>query len=98
MDTVALFTKLLDTALTLAVMGVVIWWLQRVLVQSNARTDAERAARLNAMDKEIERQRADLDRQRKRNDECERDRLEIHRELVELFRNNPDLARPRKGY
>jgi hypothetical protein len=91
MDTVALFTKLLDTALTLAVMGVAVWWLQKTLAQFIGRWDQERAARLDAMDKELQRQREDIARQRERNDECERDRLAIHRELFQLFKSNPQL-------
>lgn len=96
MDPAIFFTKLLDNAIALAAMAIAVWWLQKTLTQFINRWDEERADRLNAMDKEIERQRADLDRQRTRHDECERDRLNIHKELFQLFKNNPNLTQPKE--
>jgi hypothetical protein len=93
MDTTQLLAKFFDNALTLGAMAVAVWWLQKALSQFMGKLDSERTARLDAMDKEIERQRADLDLQRTRNDECEKDRITIHRELIELFKNNPNLSK-----
>jgi hypothetical protein len=91
MDPTTFYTKLLDNALTLVAMAIAVWWLQKTLAQFIGRWDQERAARLDAMDKELQRQREDIARQRERNDECERDRLAIHRELFQLFKSNPQL-------
>jgi hypothetical protein len=72
------WSKLVDSGLTLSLMGIAVWWLQRVLTQLIQKLDAERKERLDAM-------QAEIDMQRRRNDECEKDRADIHRQLLDLY-------------
>jgi hypothetical protein len=87
----AFFAKLADNALTLAAMAIAVWWLQKTLAQFIGRWDEERSARLDAMEKAMEKQSVEIKEVREENKECQRDRIHIHTKLLELYRMNPTL-------
>jgi len=91
MDLTAFFAKLADNALTLAAMAIAVWWLQKTLAQFIGRWDEERSARLDAMEKAMEKQSVEIKEVREENKECQRDRIHIHTKLLELYRMNPTL-------
>jgi hypothetical protein len=93
MDAVTFFSKLADNALTLGALAVAVWWLQKTLAQFIGRWDQERGARLDSMEKELDRQRQEMAHLRVVNEDCQKDRVDIHKELVALYRNNPSLNR-----
>lgn len=61
---------------------IAIWWQTKGNQALVTQLNAERAERLDAMDKEI-------DRQRERSEECERDRLELHKLIFQLQGEHP---------
>jgi hypothetical protein len=91
MDLTAFFAKLADNALTLAAMAIAVWWLQKTLAQFIGRWDEERSARLDAMEKAMEKQSVEIKEVREENKEGQRDRIHIHTKLLELYRMNPTL-------
>jgi hypothetical protein len=91
MDPATFLSKLADNALTLAAMGIAVWWLQKTLAQFIARWDQERSARLDAMEKAMQKQSEEIKEVRDENKECQRDRIQIHLKLIDLYRLNPTL-------
>ena len=91
MDLTSFFAKLADNALTLAAMAVAVWWLQKTLAQFISRWDQERSARLDAMERVMDKQSEEIKEVRDENKECQRDRIQIHTKLLELYRLNPTL-------
>lgn len=86
------FLKLLDSVIATGPVAILliiaIWWQTRGNQALVTQLNAERGERLDAMDKEIE-------RQRERSDECERDRLSLHRALADLQNQHHSLSAPK---
>lgn len=81
------FIKLLDSVIATGPVAVLliiaIWWQTKGNQALVTQLNAERAKRLDAMDKEI-------DRQRQRSEECEKDRLSLHRLLADIQAQHQD--------
>jgi predicted phage gp36 major capsid-like protein len=90
----SIIAKLFDAALTIGVMAIAVWWLQKTLAQFIERWDKERKERLDAMQKVQDKQGEEIQELKTENRDCQKDRLQLHRDMLELYRCNPTLKKP----